>query len=130
MQKAIVVQPDGTVEIKYLDGWKGIKSELNGGYLELVPVSDGADNPGSYILFVDEDGISKELGRNQVATEAASKMLAKVGRTFLPGDYIKGVAVFIGQSMSNNPEEGCIESDLPQEVIDEYFGSAIQASVK
>lgn len=114
--RAIVVQPDGTVEVKSLAGYNDIKAELNDGWLELVPV--GGDQ---FVLYVDEDGISKGLPRNQVATDAVTKMLAKLERGLLPGDYIKGPAVFIGQRMSEDPEEGYVESDLPQEVIDEYF---------
>lgn len=114
--RAIVVQPNGTVEVKSLAGYNDIKAELNDGWLELVPVGDN-----DFCLYVDEDGIAKQLPRNQVATDAVTRMLAKLGRGLLPGDFIKGPAVFIGQRMSDDPEEGFVNSDLPQEVIDEYF---------
>jgi hypothetical protein len=110
-QKAVVIAANGHAEVKQLDGWNGIKTELNGGYLELVPLSDDV------VLYVDEDGIAKGLPRNDLATTVVRNALAKVGRTLLPGDYIKGTAVFVGQAESDDPEEGMVESDLPQDFI-------------
>ena len=113
--RAIVVQPNGSVEIKSLAGYNDIKAELNDGWLELVRVGE------QFVLYVDEDGISKNLHRNQRATDVVVSMLAKLDRSLLPNDYIKGPAIFIGQSQSDDPEEGMVESDLPLEIINEYF---------
>ena len=113
--RVVIVQPDGTVQIKSIGGYTDIQAELNGGWLERVPI--GAE----FNLYVDEDGIAKQLPRNQVATDVVTRMLAKLERTLFPGDYIKGAAVFIGFVENEDPEEGHIESDLPQEIVDEFF---------
>jgi hypothetical protein len=106
------------VTVKQVEGWNGIKAELNDGYLEPVYLGNGI------VMYVDEDGIAKGLPRNDIATIMTMNLLAEQGRSLMPGDYIKGGAVFVGQAERDDPEEGLIEVDLPQEFIDEHFGGA------
>lgn len=107
--RCVVIRPGEAPVIRNLKGWSGIKAELGGGYLELVPVGR------NFTLYVDEDGIARGLPLNPLATRLARGMLAAAGRQLLQGDYIKGVAVFCG-SRANGAE-----CDLPAKVIAEWF---------
>jgi len=112
--KAIVIRPGERAVLQEVDGWNGIKAALGGGYLEAVPVGE------DFTLYVDEDGIAKGLPYNEEATRVTETMLAAMKRRFaVTGDYIKGVAVFVG--IRHDPEEGGVECDIPERVIAEYF---------
>lgn len=111
--RAVVVYPDDRAEITYLEGFEGIQN-IVGGYVERVGL-DGCT------CYVDEDGISKGLLRNQLATAALQTMLQRIDRSLLPGDYVKGVAVFVGESMT---DDGVVESDLPEIIIEQFFPTA------
>jgi len=118
MMKAVVITPFApsskmaSIEVKDIDGFHGAKAELGGGYIEVVPVGE------NFSLYVDEDGTAKGLTPNWPATLITKAMLANVGRMMLPGDYIKGVAVFVG---IKEEDDGLTECDLPEEVIKEFF---------
>jgi hypothetical protein len=126
--KAIVVKPDGRTTIKELGGWSVIQAEIDGVHLELIEL------PG-FACYVDQNGIAKGLSRNQTATNIVERALAKVGRSLLPGDFIKGTAVFVGRSVVDDPEARLwdvsagnaqrveVDDDLPQSVIDDYFAT-------
>lgn len=115
--KAVIVKADRTVRIAELNGWDDIKLAIGGDpFLQALPV--GLD----FTQYVDEDGIARGLPRNEVATNITKAMLKKLGRLMLPGDYIKGTAVYIGIKDSDDPEEGAVETDLPEKVIYDFFG--------
>jgi len=111
--KAIMIPHTGEIITKDIDGYKDIMMIFDG-CLECLPV--GKD----FVCYVDEEGIYKGLLLNQRATVIVQQMLRKLGRTLIPGDFIKGTAVFIGQKME---DEGMVECDLPDHVIQEYFVS-------
>jgi hypothetical protein len=113
--KSIVITPDGSVSLENLDGWKGIKRAIGGGYLEALAV--GHD----FTAYIDEDGKAKELEQNLVATKVVCTMLSKVGRVMFPGDFISGTLVIVGVRPSEDPEEGLLECDVPEHVTTTYF---------
>lgn len=114
LSRAVVVYTDNNIVICDIKDYNDIKNLL-GGWLEVVLV--GSD----FILYVDEDGISKCLPRNDIATKLTAEMLAVQGREFAyHDDDIKGTAIFIGQK--HVPDEGLVCCDIPDRVIQEYFG--------
>lgn len=126
--RVAVVKSDGRTVVKQLDDWKAIRAEIDGAFLESVPLTPG------FICYVDEDGIAKGLPRNQIATEIIERALAKVGRSLFAGDFIKGTAVFVGQkwvddpnardSLEDDAQKVQADDDLSQSIIDEYFPMA------
>ena len=100
------------IEQKDFKDWEDIKKELNGGYLEMLPVGE------DFTVYIDEDGKGKILPYNPGATAIIKAMLCQAGRTLLPGDYIVGPAVFVGIKPG---AEGPEECDLPVHVIRRYF---------
>jgi hypothetical protein len=119
--RTIIVHPDGKVEDMSTEGWKDFKKILNDAFLEPITLADNV------CCYVDEDGRLKGLLKNELATNAVTSILEKIGRTLLPGDYIKGIAIFVGTKMSENPEDGLIETDLPDAVCREYFSMAVSS---
>jgi hypothetical protein len=101
--KAIIVTPN-TIEFQNISD---LHATLDG-YLEALSVGE------NFICFIDEDGKAKGLRPNQRATDIIQLMLAKRGRSMLPGDMIVGMAIFVGV-------DGEDEGDLPESVIAEYF---------
>jgi hypothetical protein len=113
----IIVHPDGKVEKRDTNGWKDFKVILNDAYLEVVTLEE------NLCCFVDEDGISKGLPKNELATTVVRAILKKQGRV-LVGDSMRGVVIVVGSKQSENPEDGMVESDVPDAVIKEYFSMA------
>lgn len=111
MSKGIVITPDGEISVKEINDWEGIKAELNDAYLELISL-------GGFNAYVDEEGKSKGLEPNPVASVVVQTLLRSLGRTLTPGDFISGNIVFLGQKAADNPEDGWVEGDLPHEIID------------
>jgi hypothetical protein len=105
--KAIIVTPD-TIEFQFITDLH----ETLGGYLEALSVGE------NFICFIDEDGKAKGLRHNQRATDIIQLMLAKRGRSLLPGDTIVGKAIFVGV-------DGEDEGDIPREVVEEYFSDML-----
>jgi hypothetical protein len=101
--KAIVVTSD-TIEFQDIADLH----QAIGGYLEALSVGE------NFICFIDEEGKMKGLRFNQPATDIIQAMLAKRGRSMLPGDVIAGKAIFVGVDGEN-------EGDIPREVVEEYF---------
>ena len=115
--RTIIVHPDGKVEKKDTNGWNDFKKILNGAYLEVVTLEE------NLCCYVDEDGISKGLLKNELATTVVRAILKKQDRVLF-GDFMRGVVIFVGSKQSENPEDGMVESDVPDEVINEYFSMA------
>lgn len=109
---AAVFTPDNKVRLKRVAGWDGAVRELNGGDIEWVPLLP------DLVALVDEEGIAKGLPRNRLATDELMKLPEEVGRVFLPGDFIKGVAVVAG--VRDDPEEGAVLVDLPKRWQDRW----------
>jgi hypothetical protein len=107
MSKAIVISPKN-VSIEEVDGFQGAKEQLDGAYLELLNIREDA------CAFVDEEGKLKGLPINVLAT--LWFRLLKVG--LQPDDFIVGTVVVFGQKMSDNPEEGLVECDVPEDIIE------------
>ncbi len=101
--KAIVVLPN-CIELREVTDLH----ETVGGFFQCLPVGE------DFTVFIDEDGKAKGLPRNQRAEDIIRRMLDKVDRTLIPGDFIVGPAVFVGL-------DGGDEVDLPEEVIKEFF---------
>lgn len=114
MIQVAVIDDTGSVALRDVDGWNGIKEVLDGAYIEPLSMGD------NWAMYVDEDGIAKGLKRNDLATDIAVKALAKVGRMLIPGDFIKGKAVLVGKKHSK--KGWWVETDLPKAVINEYLG--------
>lgn len=106
--KCVVIYPGQAPILKEVDGYKGLVAEV-GGYIELVGVGE------DFSCYVNEDGIALGLSRNEAATKVVTNMLDNVGRSLLPGDYIKGAAVFCGASENGE------DTDIPDNVVDTYF---------
>ena len=87
---AVVIKPNHHPELVQLNGYEDFKNALDGGYLEAVGLAENV------VCYVDEDGIAKELPFNPVATAVVRMALAKLERDLIPGDYIKGTAIFAG----------------------------------
>lgn len=116
----IIVHPDGKVEKKDTNGWKDFKVILNDGYLEIVTLEH------NLCCYVDEEGISKGLPINDLATTVVRSILKKQ-RRLLAGDYLRGAVIFVGSKNSDNPEEGMVEADIPDAVFGEYFSMAVSS---
>jgi hypothetical protein len=110
--RAIIVEPDGTHRLSILNGYDDIKAALNGGWLEALHITE------NIVAFVDEEGKMKNLSPNAVASEICTKM--QVG--LHPTDIIVGPFILCGQKMSDDPEEGLVECDLPDDFINQFFG--------
>ena len=102
--KAVIITPT-TIELRPITD---LRAAL-GGYLEALPVGEG------FLCFIDEDGKAKQLPPNELATNVIQAMLAKRGRSLLPGDGIVGPAIFVSVDEDGN------EGDLHESVIREYF---------
>lgn len=111
--RAIVIRPTG-ITVEDLSGWDGIKAVLDGGFLELVPFRE------DLVGYIDEDGKFKSLPVNEKATEIAQDLLRERDRSLLPGDMINGTMVLCGSKLSERPEEGFVECDTPQDIIDRF----------
>ena len=111
---AVIVPVDGPIQVVPFSGYDDIKAALNDGWLELIPVGT------NFVCYVDEDGTAKGLRRNERATRIVKAMLCATDRMLIPGDFIKGTAVFTGS-------DGESETDIPADVILKYFRETVPA---
>jgi hypothetical protein len=75
---------------------------LIGGYVEVFGLNGGGD------LWVDEDGVGKDLELNTVGM----LMVQHTGTAMMPGDYIKGTCLIIG-----SPTEAGDLTSVPEATI-------------
>jgi hypothetical protein len=100
---ALIVQPDGTAEIRDIDpDFMAIKEVLNGGWLEAIHPRDPGF--GQWHAYVDEEGKLKGLPINPAATAFAQSI------GWWSSDALCGPVVFLGDK---GPDEG----DVPPEVV-------------
>jgi hypothetical protein len=102
--KALIITPDDKVTIEEIDGYNGIKSKLDDGWLEVVRLTP------TLVAYVDEEGKLKNLPHNECATIICSTF-GKV-----PGDHIVGPCVVCGVKIGDDPEDGMVECDIPEYV--------------
>lgn len=110
--KALVISPDGSVEVKNLNGYKDFVTELDGGYIELLHLTDDAH------AYLDEDGKSKNLPINQRATSLLQDEL-KIG--LHPNDFIVGKLIILGCLNEDGIHDG-EEYDIPEHLIKRIIG--------
>jgi hypothetical protein len=103
---ALVVRPEGNAELARLPDAPGGQlralNELLGGYLEAV-----ATGSSDWVCYINEEGKGLGLAFNV----QADALVRTLGFRFMQGDYLVGVAVFLGR---NGPDE----SDVPQRIVD------------
>ena len=87
MITALVIHPSGLSEARELDPELPNIQALVGGHIEAVSPAEG-----DWHAYVNEDGVYEGLPGNARATALAMA----AGWVPLPGDYLKGVAVFLG----------------------------------
>lgn len=112
-----VITPDGSGIVMQADSSLYALQALVGGYIEDIFPSTG--NVLGWHGYVNEDGKGQGAPANPYATEIALRL----GWTPLPGDYLVGTVVFLGDA-----GEG--EGDLPLsvvEVMEAYYNEAEQA---
>lgn len=84
---ALIVHPDGITEARQLDPDLPTIQALVGGHIEAVSPADG-----DWHAYVNEEGVWQGLPANPQATALA----IAAGWAPLPGDFLKGTAVFLG----------------------------------
>jgi len=109
--RAIVIPVEGDPALAVLNGYEGIKENLDGGWLEALPIRD------DIVAYIDEEGKLKNLSFNPIATQICTKM--QIGLS--PDDVIVGPMVLCGTKQSGDPEEGMIDCDLPRDFILSLF---------
>jgi hypothetical protein len=98
----LIVQPDGSAEIRIIEARLEVLNEIVGGWLEAIHPS--SDSHGDWHAYVDEEGKLKGL-------PAATAIAYKCG--WMPhGDFLCGPVAFFGYA--SNGEEG----DVPVEVVE------------
>jgi hypothetical protein len=115
MIKTVVVTPDCKTEIKYLDGWDGIKELIGADMLEIVNLGKGN------CAYIDEEGKEKQLSANAIATGVVCRALDRRNHMLLPGDYLAGTVVFVSEKELPDPANGLVEDSVTDAFIQEYF---------
>ena len=105
MVKAAIVNVDGNIEIKNLNGYDDLSSSVQG-WLEALRFSTGMTG------YVNEEGKLKNLPLNPLATYICNKM--SVGLSF--SDYIVGPMVCVGP-VDSEGEDTDLSSEMIAEVI-------------
>lgn len=109
---ALIVQPDGTAEIRDIDpGFMSIKEVLGGGWLEIItPNHPSSQEFGYWHAYVDEDGKAKNLPVNPAGTAFANSI------GWHSGDTLRGPVVFLGEG-GTGEDAGAEEADVPPQVV-------------
>ncbi len=106
---ALIVRPDDTADLEHLpEGDLQASTRINdliGGHFEAIT---GRVLP-AWIAYVAED--EREFPGGLFPNLQADTMARVLGWSCPPGDYVKGVAVFLGR-------DGVNETDVPQHVLD------------
>lgn len=98
--KAVVIEEDGTVEVRQVKTDLESMNALVGGYLEAVTGN------GPWHAYVDEEGKYKNLPVNYVA----NLVLTRLGWPGISlGDFVVGRVVILG-------DDGPDEADVPEDV--------------
>lgn len=99
---ALIITPDGVINKREIDGYRGLKKALNGGYLE------GLTFTKEVFAYLDEDGKAKDLPYNTLGTFLAKRL--RIG--LHPHDYIVGNLILVG-----SPDEEGNETDIPETFV-------------
>lgn len=88
---------------------RGLKSmqQLVGGYIEALFLTDEVS------AYINEEGKYNGSHRNEAGTALVKHALSTVGRTLIPGDFIAGPLVLMGQS----DDEG-EDTSVPESVVE------------
>lgn len=121
---ALTVHPSGRASLARLSGappvMAQVVSELVGGNLELLATGGGpVAGMDTWLAYINEDGGRLGLPANLMA-DAMARML---GYPFGHGDYLKGVAVFLGRAPGN-----VVELDVPDYVLDLARAAGVRIS--
>jgi hypothetical protein len=99
--KALIIKPDGTTLLTEIKQDVYTLQEIVEGNIEYVSLKYGH-------LYCNEDGYALDLKANPRANAIARK----AGWIPIPGDYLKGTIVFLGQNYDEGSEE-----DVPEEIL-------------
>lgn len=105
---ALIVQPDGSAEIRDIDPTLDTLKELVGGWLEAIHPGDVSH--GLWHAYIDEEGKLKQLPVNEAGTAFAHSI------GWPHGDVLVGPVVFLG-SGGTGEDRGAEEADVPPEVV-------------
>jgi hypothetical protein len=81
--------------------------KLVGGYIEALSLTDEVS------AYINEEGKIEGLPRNEAGDRLVKHALSTVGRTMLPGDYVAGPLVLMGQ-----PDDEGYDTGVPESVVD------------
>ncbi|MFS0885150.1 hypothetical protein [Aeromicrobium sp. 179-A 4D2 NHS] len=116
MEKALVIQPDGTLEVRPFESGNlaSLKALIDGGYLEYIPNGDD-------VAIVNEDGLRLRLPLNPKATA----ILDQLGYEW-NGVLLGPVALASTQIQEITYPDGYKETDrvtisVADEVIDQFM---------
>jgi hypothetical protein len=105
MPSVIILAPDGTHRRATLTGLAEYQNAV-GGYIEFIglPACD---------VFINEDGIARDLPANPKATRFVKRELGKAGRVLLSADgWILGPVVLVGRADAEGDPTDCPDLDL------------------
>ena len=106
---ALIIQPDGTAEIKDIEPDLKTLNELVGGYLTAIAPS--TDRYGDWHCYLDEEGLLKGATPNPAGTSFARAIGWRGNDPMLVGTM-----VFLGAG-GEGEDAGAEEADVPPEVV-------------
>ena len=86
-----------TMEAVEINGYDELKSQLDGGWIEGLRLSDDC------FAYIDEEGKMKGLPFNAVATELCGRLQTGLGQ----GDFISGTMIVVGAPDENGDDTDC-----------------------
>lgn len=105
--KVLVIEPGGMQTVLTVESLEDMQA-IVGGWIEVIPMK-------SCDLYVEEDGIAKDLDVNPVATRFAKRELAKTGQVLLAADgWILGTAFVAGKCDPDGEMTDCPWYVLPE----------------
>lgn len=106
---ALIIQPDGTAEIRDIEPSLQNMNALVGGYL--TAIAPATDRYGNWHAYLDEEGLLKGVEPNPMGTAFARAVGWKGADSMLVGPM-----VFLGTG-GTGEDAGAEEADVPIEVV-------------
>lgn len=109
----VLVLTPGSFRAEPLTVDRGLRSmqSLVGGSIEALSLGDETS------AYINEEGKYKGLDRNDAADRFVRHALSKIGRTMIPGDYIVGPLVLMGQP-DDDGEDTSVTDEVRQLLAD------------
>lgn len=112
----IVISVDGQVRVvEFEPTLENLQQQIGGGFIEAHTIYDctDEDNPKARgVIYIDEDGISKKLAENKIATMLCEHV--ELGLHLC--DYIKGTMLIVG-TVDYHGNDTSISDELREDVL-------------